>query len=170
MLTDLQTINRQGEFYQQISQELIRGCYSREALNRLAGRLITLAHHAYTLRQMDVVEQAGLTLLSLPVSQRYRSIGHFYKALCLKRSGHLTEARTLLEKLTDEVPYQYRGRVIMSLAGLVFDNGEYESALPLYVQASRAAWHRNSCDWFTVLTTQRMLAVLKSIDGDNRRA
>jgi hypothetical protein len=170
VLADLQAAVEQSEFYQQVAKGLIRGIYSKETINRLGNRLVALAHHAYTLRNIDVVEQTSQMLMSLPLSHNYRSIGSYYHSFYLRHNGQIAEARTLLERLADKVPHCYRGRVIMSLAGLVFDNGDYESALPLYVEAGHAAHEKNWCDWFTALTTQRMVAVLNSINGNQHRA
>lgn len=143
VLADLHRSIRQGEFYQQIADGLIRGVYKREAINRLGDNLTALAHHANTIRQTDVVEQASQMLMNLPLPREYRSIGRYYHSFNLRREGRTADARTLLVNIEAEVPCWYRGRVIMSLAGLEFDNGDFQSALRLYIEAGRAAYDKN---------------------------
>jgi hypothetical protein len=170
VLADLHTSIGQGEFYQQIANKLIRGVYTREAINRLGDKLTALAHQAYTFRQRDVVEQASQMLMNLPLSREYRSIGRYYHSFILSLEGRTDEARTLLEKLEVEVPCWYRGRIIMSLAGLEFDNGDFQSALPLYIEVGHAATAKGMHDLFTLTETQRQIAVLKSVSGDHNGA
>jgi len=170
VLAGLPLASVQAEFYKEIAHRLTRGVYTREAINRLGDRLVAVAHRAYTLRLMDVVEQAGQLLINLPLSYQYRSIGRYYHSFKLMRDGRADEARTLLESLLNKVPHQFRGRVMMSSAGLAFESCNFQSALQLYFEAGRAAHDGNWHDWFTSITAQRMLAVLKSIDGDHRGA
>ncbi len=153
-----------------MAEELIRELYKKQALGSLTPKLIALAHHAYTFRRMDLVEQAAQVLMNLPLSRDSRSIGRYYHSFTLRREGQVVEARTLLDRLAGEVPYRYTGRVIMSLAGLVFDSGDFSSALPLYMEAGRAAAATERCDLFTLTQVQRQIAVLKSIDGDHMGA
>lgn len=167
VLAGLQTASRQGAFYQQIANELIKGVYTKEVINRLGDKLTTLAHHAYTIRWMDAVDQVSHMLMNLPMPREYRRIGRYYHSFNLRREGQVVEARSLLEKIEIEVPWWYRGRIIMSLAGLEFDNSDPQSALPLYIEAGRAASQRHQRDLFTTVHTQKMIAVLKGINGDN---
>jgi hypothetical protein len=52
----------------------------------------------------------------------------------------------------------------------VFDSGNFQSALPIYVEAGRAARARECSDIFTLAQTQRQIAILKSINGDHTGA
>lgn len=160
MSADLPTSIVQAEFYQQLGQELIKGVYTWQAHDRLGKRLIALAHHSYTFRRMDAVEQVSQILMNLRPPNQYRSIGCFYQALSLKRQGQFAEARTLLERVADKVPPWYRGRIILSLAGLAFDSGDSHSALLLYVEANRAAALSKEGDVFTLAEAQRQIARL----------
>ena len=58
----------------------------------------------------------------------------------------------------------------MSVAGLVFDQGDFQSALPLYLEAGSSAASAGRTDLFTLTQVQRQIAVLKSIDGDHSGA
>jgi hypothetical protein len=169
-LAELPTAVRQGEFYQQVAEELINVVHTTQALNSLGRRLVSLAHYSYTFRKMDVIEQVSQVLINLPLSRDYQSIGCYYHSFNLRREGRLAEARALLERVADDIPHWYRGRAIMSLAGLNFDCHDFHSALPLYVEAGRTATDREWRDPFTSATTQRMIAILKSTDGNHRGA
>ena len=170
VLADLHNASGTDEFYQQIAQWLLKSISTEQAINGLGRRLIAIAHRAFTFRQIEIVEQASQMLMSLPLSDQYRSIGLYYHSLNLRRQGQVAEAQTTLEGLVDRVSVQYRGRVIMSLAGLATDRGDFQSALPLYIEAGRAAYDKNWRDWFTCLTTQRMLSVIKGVDGNHSGA
>ena len=151
-----------------MAEELIKERYKKQGLGSLAPKLIALAHRAYTFRRMDIVEQVAQVLMNLPLSRDSRSIGRYYHSFTLRRRGQVAEARALLDRLAGEVPHRYTGRVIMSLAGLVFDSGDFSSALPLYMEAGRAAATATErSDLFTLTQVQRQIAVLKSIDGDH---
>jgi len=169
-LAELPTAVRRGEFYQQVAEELINVVHTTQALNSLGRRLVSLAHYSYTFRKLDVIEQVSQMLINLPLSRDYQSIGCYYHSFNLRREGRLAEARALLERVADDIPHWYRGRAIMSLAGLNFDCRDFHSALPLYVEAGRTATDREWRDPFTNATTQRMIAILKSTDGNHRGA
>ena len=87
LLAALQTGKRHGEFYQQLVQLLIKGFKTKEAIIEFGQRLTTLLQHAFTLRQIDNVEQASQILMNLPLAE-YRNIGLYYYALAIKRRGH----------------------------------------------------------------------------------
>jgi tetratricopeptide (TPR) repeat protein len=159
---------KQAGFYQQIVHGLTKGIYTNR-LESLGDALAALAHYAYTLRQMEVVGQIGELLSGLPLGS-YQRIGHYYQALYLKRQGRFLEAHSLLNPIVDTVPGAYKSRVILSLAGLAFDSGDHSSALPLYIEAGRAALSKSHSDLFTAIHTQKMVAVLKSIQGNHRSA
>ena len=153
-----------------MAEELIKELYKKQALGSLVPNLTALAHRAYTIRRLDIVEQVGQVLMNLPLSQDSRNIGRYYHSFTLRREGRAAEARALLDRLAGEVRHRYTGRVIMSLAGLVFDSGDFSSALPLYIEAGRAAAATERSDLFTMTQVQRQIAVLKSIDGDHMGA
>jgi tetratricopeptide (TPR) repeat protein len=169
-LAELQKQASHAEFYQQFAQGLVKGLYTKGVLSKLSERLIALAHQAYTLRRMDVIEQISQALMHLPISHQYRNIGRLYHSYQLRRTGRIAEARHLLEQIIDGVPVWFRGSAIMSLSGLVLATGDHNSALPLYVEAHSAASRNNRQDWFTIAHAQKIIAVLKGIDGNHRGA
>lgn len=169
-LVELRTETKYDELYQQIIGRLARQAVSKQAFNNIGKWLITISHHCYTLRQMDVVEQVSQLLINLPLPYSYRSVGQYYHSFRLRQEGKINEAQALLETLPDKVPEWYRAKVVLSLAGLVFDKGDVQSALPLYLEAGRIALKEQSFDLFTATHTQKMIAVTKSMNGDNRGA
>jgi tetratricopeptide (TPR) repeat protein len=170
MLTGLPKASRQAEFYQQITRSLIKGAYKKQSFIELGNRLVAVADRAYALRQMDVVEQASLILLNLPLPRDYRSIAQYYQAYCIKRSGQFEKARPLFERVAEEVPSAYKARAIVALGSIAFDSGDYKSAFPLYLEAGRAATQHRRFDPLAAFFTGHMLAVLRSMDGDHRGA
>ena len=166
LLTALQTGSKQGEFYQQLAQLLIKGFHTKGALIGLGQRLTAIAQHAYTLRQMDNVEQASQILMNLPLAD-YRNIGLYYYALSIKRRGQATQAETLLERVADDAPVRYRGQALLSLGAFAIARGDLESALPFYTEALRVTSKK---DFLITVQTLKMVAVVRGMEGDHRGA
>jgi hypothetical protein len=167
---ELQRAISPGEFYQHLASELIKGIHTKEALSQLGNNLINLAEYAYSLRQMDTLEQISHLLPNLPLAREFRIIARYFQAYCIKRRGQFNEARSLFVKVADESPLRYRARAMAALGTIAFDSGEFQSALPFYIEASKAAIHRQGFDLLAAFYTQHMMAVLRSIDGDDRGA
>lgn len=170
LLTGLPKAVRQSEFYQQSIKALIKGTYRKESFIELGRRLVALADRAYTFRRMDVVEQASSIILNLPLPRDYRSIARYYQAYCIKRSGQFDKALPLFERVAEEAPPAYKARAIVALGSVAFDSGDYKSALPLYIEAGKAATRPQHFDPLAAFYTGHMLSVLKSIDGDHSGA
>jgi tetratricopeptide (TPR) repeat protein len=165
---ELQMAISPGEFYQQKVLELIKGAYTRQALIDLGNRLITLADHAYAVRQVNTIEQVSQMLLSLPLPRQYEKVGRYYQALSVKRRGKFAEARTLLERVAEDAPLPYRAKATLTIGATYYERGDFTSALLFYIEANRAAAQDNWCDPLTSIQTDRMIAILKSVDGDHR--
>jgi hypothetical protein len=59
---------------------------------------------------------------------------------------------------------------MLTIGTSFYESGDFNSALPFYLEASRASIYGNWCDPLTTVQTQRMMAVLKGIDGNRRGA
>lgn len=165
-LAALQAGKRHGEFYQQLAQLLIKGFHTKEAIIEFGQKLTALAQHAYTLRQMDNVEQASRILMNMPLAG-YQNIGFYYYALVIKRRGQTTQAEALLEHVADVAPIRYRGQALLSLGTFAVVSGSLESAVRFYTEALRVASRK---DLLIMAQTLKMVAVVKGIDGDHRGA
>ncbi len=163
-------LHNPGEFYQQLASDLVKGIHTKEVFIETASRLVKLADHAYTLRQMNAVEQISQILLSLPLACEFRNIARYYQGLCVKRKGELDRARALFERVAEAAPIKYRARAMIALGSAAFDSGDFQSVLPLYAEGNRAAACAQAFDPLAAFYTQHMMAVLRSIEGDNRGA
>jgi hypothetical protein len=167
-LAELSKAISPAEFYQLIASELIKGIYAKKSLGELANNLITLADHAYTIRQMSAVDQASQIILALPVSGEYKSAAHYYHGLYIKRQGLISEARVLFERAAEHSPLRYRAKALQSLGAIFYEGGDYKSALPLCLEACRIATRTKELDPIITIHAQHLIAGLKSLDGDHR--
>jgi tetratricopeptide (TPR) repeat protein len=169
-LTGIQTTSTYGDLYQQLFSGLRKGIYTKYSLLEFAKHIVRIADCAYTVRQTEVIEQAGDVLLHLPIPCLYRKVGEYYKGIAMRQQGNVAQARTMLERVAEYAPLAYRARAVQYLGSIAHTTGDYQSALPLYVEASRIAASGNWCDPHTTATAQQNVAILKSIDGDHRGA
>src|SRR2546426_5291710 len=56
--------------YQEIAQTLIRSLHKNQTLAALASQLASVADHAHSIHQSEVVDHVGRLLLSLPLSRQ----------------------------------------------------------------------------------------------------
>ena len=159
---------RHSELYQQLVSALVKGTQSEQLLFRVGTALADAAEHAYALRWMTEVEEVSKQLLTLP--DPYHSIGKYYHGLYIKRLGQFDEARRLFESIATAGPARFRPRAIASAAAVAFDSGALHLALSLFVDACRAATSRALWNPPAALKALRMVAVVKSKDGDHRGA
>jgi tetratricopeptide (TPR) repeat protein len=165
----LQHVISLGGFYQQILI-LAKEAYKRDALSNLGNNVIALTEHAYTFRQMNTVEEMVKLSQALPLPDDYKRVAEFYKAVCAGRKGQIPEATFLFESVAENAPVQYRARALSSLGTLLlWNNADQESASQLFNEACYVA-HKHAGDLFTVVNSQRMLAVMKSMEGDHEGA
>ncbi|MCI0485154.1 MAG: hypothetical protein L0229_00865 [Blastocatellia bacterium] len=167
---ELQKAVGQEGFYQEIALNLTKSVITERSLNQIGDGLVAIAEQSYTFRRMDTVEQSSNSLLALPLPERYRNIGRYYQALCVKRHGRVDEAQMLLEGVAESAPLLYKAKAMMSMGTMFWRSGDCRSAWPLYSEALRAASDKSCHDPLTLLQTHRGIAVLKSIDGDHRGA
>jgi len=87
---------------------------------------------------MDLVEQAALTLLNLPITEA-QTAGTYYRALCLKRGGSVDEASGILQKLVDNRSILYRSRALQSLGIIYQEQNNLDDALGYQIEAASVA-------------------------------
>ena len=165
----LQHLISLGGFYQQISI-LAKEAYNRDALYNLGNDFIALTEHAYILRQMNTVEEAVNLVQTSPLPDDYKRAAEFYKAVCAGRKGEITKAVSLFEGVAENAPVQYRARALASIGTiLLWNNADTGSAIKFFNEACYVA-HKHAGDLNTLVNTQRMIAVVKSMDGDHEAA
>jgi tetratricopeptide (TPR) repeat protein len=142
---------------------------SGQFFNRLRDKLIRLAEHALSLRDMSALEAVSLALMNLPKTDA-KQIGQYYQALVINRNGQKYEALSLLEIVADEAPRRYRARAIQSLGGVHHELGRLGEALRLYPDAIRALSAENVRDPLTTLLVHLEVTCIKSEMGDHRSA
>ncbi len=150
--------------------EFIKGLKTKQDIIELATRLVTLVEHNYLRRRLEVVESISQALINLPLPESFKQVGQYYLTMCIKYQGRLDEAQKQFEALADTIPHRYKSRAIISLAGMASEKGDFKSGLPLYVEASRIAGIEGLYDPAVKVIAQRMIAVIKSIDGDHKGA
>ncbi len=166
-LAGLPKASRQAEFYQQVITSITKGIRRKHIETEVGNRLIALAEQSYALRQMDIVWQASSFLLALI---GYEDIGRYYGALCLHQSKRFAEAGTALESLVDKLPPAFRSKSLVALSATFGERGDFQSFLSLCVEAGKASVSHSCYDPQAFITSQRNIAVFKSIHGDHRRA
>lgn len=159
-----------GEFYQQFMRGFAKGTFQKQTVKALGDRLIVLAEHTYSLRQMDAFERIAEILLNVPLGNEYQRLARYFQALCIFRKGKVITARALLEAAADNIPPRFKARALLSVAATYYHSNDFVSFLKLCTEAQRAA---SSRDWFDprrVVISQRNTALYKSLEGDHRGA
>jgi hypothetical protein len=169
---DIETTISYGGFYQLIASRLIRGGQFKQVVHEVLNRLVVLAEHSYAFRQMSTLEKLSEVLVNSPLPRQYEPVGRYYRALCIQRfgSGDVEQAARLLESAAEDAPPRYRARAMQSLGTNSCYKGDYQSALLLYSEAARFASRSEICDPYATLGTQKMTAVINSLEGNHRDA
>jgi tetratricopeptide (TPR) repeat protein len=148
---------------------LARAVNSRQAFNEITSRLIPLAEHAFSLRDITALQAVSQILANLPLAGA-RQIGQYYQALAISRNRQTDEALSLLESVAENAPLSYRARAIQTLGSIYHRQGRIDEALRFYHEAMQAASSENERDLLTILLAQLELACIKSERGEHREA
>lgn len=168
-LSDSQsTASRGGLFLQVLLNEFSHSSHSRQELQNLANKLIRIAEHAYSLRDMETVEEAGLILLNLPL-EATQPIGRYYRSLYLKRSGQIDKAQLLLEAIAKETNVRYRARATQTLGTIYHEQGNFNEALRLYLEAAKITSFKR-LDIQPAFMAHLQLSFIRSDSGDHNGA
>ncbi|HKV38648.1 MAG TPA: hypothetical protein VJX67_05510 [Blastocatellia bacterium] len=149
----------------------IAGVYARVGSERSieeAGRkLIALCRRSWLSHRIDAVERATGAMLGLPLRPEIRNVARCYQAYCLAQKGETARAAEILDGVLYRVDPEFRPRATLALARVHFDTGRLISSAPIYLEAARAA---EKSDPLTRVQALRMLAIIRSIDGDHSGA
>lgn len=148
---------------------LARAANSHQAFNEITSRLIPLAEHAFSLRDIGALQAVSQILANLPLASA-RQIGQYYQALAISRNSQTDEALSLLESVAENAPLRYRARAFQTLGSIYHRQGRLDEALRLYPEAMQAASTENGRDPLTILLAQLELACIKSETGEHREA
>lgn len=167
----------QGRFshrgwYQGIAQGLIKGFHTKQSLRVFITNIARAADQAYATRQYDKIGALGQLLMSLPLSTQVQSVGHYYEALSVNRSGRgdTVRAAALFEQVADRGPIQYRARAMLALGARNVSVGDHQAALPWYGEIIRIARRDRAVDPGTLYFSRQMTAIVKARNGDHRGA
>lgn len=141
---------------------------SGRIFNDLSQRLIRLAEHAYSLRDMRSVQEVSELLLNLPILEAQR-IGQYYQALVNKRAGRIDEAQALLQGVADYAPLGWRARAMQTLGVVRHEQGHIDDALRFYKEASLATSSKQP-SLLTNLLANLQISVIKGSTGDHQGA
>lgn len=181
ILTPFPSYQRSGElerqishagFYQGIVQTLIRSFKRNLTSADLAAKLASIADHAHTSRQFDLVGCVGKLLLELPFSRRWESVAHYYEALSLNRGsrGDTASAGTMFEQVADKASLQYRARAMLALGANSLAASDNRTATFFYREAMRIGARDDAFAPATLCFASWMTAVVKAMEGDHRGA
>ena len=171
-LAELEKRVSYGGLYQASVQTLSRGLQSNQALADFATRLASMADHAYLIREFEFVGYAGQLLLSLPLSRQAESMGHYYRALGLRRSarGDIARADSMFEQVADNASSQYRARGMLALGTNSVAVGDCRTAMSFYREVVRILTRNRIFDPMSFYVASRMTAVVRAVEGDHRGA
>ena len=159
-----------GEFYHLLRQaDSLALDGSNEVVAR---RLVALSEEALAFRRYDLLKRASDVLRSLPVTKTYKTAALYYHQLCVQDLGRgdLDRAEALLGSLIQAGGPKYRGRALTSLGAIQKTKGDCGTAFKVYTEARRVGESDESFDLPTVLAANKMIAVLKSLDGSHNSA
>lgn len=147
--------------------EIVKATHSTQSRAGLGDRLIACAEYALATRQSELLGQVAAILTGPNFPARHRIIAHYYLAVYMVRMGQSAQASSMLERLIVVAPPIYQARSLLSLAFNQAAEGNLESSCALYQDAGRLA---ADCDLRTAAQAYKMISVLLSMRGDNRRA
>jgi len=154
--------------FQPILYRVLAGAsYTREGLTVLANQLISVVSRALAARQMDAVAGISEVMLGLPIPEQMKAVARYYQGQCAHQSGDFEDAQRIFGKAVEEVAPEYRGRALHALALTYHDLGQIDAAVPLLVEALKAAREH---DPLTRIYSHWFLAIERSVQGDHKRA
>ena len=158
---------RIGRYQTLVYQSLARGAFSLDAAKHLGEQLASLARNAYMARRLDEVEELIEWMLALPLDRHSKAVAQSYRALLSKDQRDFEGARSLLGRVIEEAPPQHKARVLQAVGLTYNDEGRLDEALPFFTAAGKAA---RDCDPVISIQSRQMIAVVRSINGDHKRA
>jgi len=132
---------------------------TNESFEQATRRLLRLAELSHGARDYDALEEISRTLEAIPFAPA-QNAAVYYRALVMKRAGHLDTAADLLATLAAP-------RAIHTLGTVYKAKDDWANAAQLYVKALH---HARNVDPLTVINASIELATVKSIAGEHHAA
>jgi hypothetical protein len=174
LTSNCSTIGLSGRPWPQLYQHILR---NKSFLNTgdmatVGQELISIAEGAHAFRRYDVVGQASDLIMALPLPQRFKSAGLYYRQLCISDMGRgdLQKATLLINAVIESAASKYCPQAMISLGAVYAYRGDQDDELDLYVEALRAARSGTTFDPATVITASRMISICKAKDGFHKGA
>ncbi len=162
-------VSHDGLLQRIVASRFARVANSRQVFNRLHLKLIGLAEHSFSLRDINTLEGVSRVLVNLQIAKA-KHTGRYYQGIALGRIGRTDEALSLLEAVAENAPDLYRGRSLQTLGSIYHRQGRRDEALRFYSEALRMASRNDARDLLTTLLGHLAISCIKSEMGDHRRA
>src|SRR5436853_2765939 len=158
---------RLGSYQNLFYRSLTRGAFSVESARHLGEQLASLARNAYIARRINEVDELVELMLALPLDRHSNAVAQSYRALRLKDQRDFEGARSLLGRVIEQAAPRHKARVLQAIGSAYYAEGRFDDALPFFTEAGKTALER---DPFTLIQSRQMTAVVRSINGDHKRA
>jgi hypothetical protein len=156
----------QKRYSRLIASALARPVRIKQDWETLGKTLVTICRYAHAARQVDVLREACDFLASLPVREELRTIGVYYQAQVLHRTGEIDTARVLFERLATDSRFPWKTRAVADIGACHFDRGDLDTATAFYLEAQRVAT-LSKCDPICLLKSQWMIGAIRNVQGDH---
>lgn len=149
-------------YRQLIYSSLARSANKVEELEVLGQHVAAIARNAWAAKDLNAVEHASQVMLAMPVADQ-RETARYYRALCTWWRDDRENARQSLARVVVLSPH-LRSRALHAIGLTYHESGEIDAALPFYLKAGKRV---GKGDLLTLLESQRIAAVIRSIHGDH---
>src|SRR5262249_9004170 len=133
--------------------------------------LVSIADHAYFLRDLSLMSAAADALASLGTQGGYRGIGLYYEPISFARQGKGTTARSHFQRDALKAAPGNKARAIMPISLNYAQVGDIDTAFRLSLEALRAASYLDTRrELVPTASVQLNMSILCSQLGDHKGA
>jgi len=156
--------------YQQLVRWLIHSGNFGRFHRELATAVLAAAEDAHERREPERLRELSQVLLATPLYEEFANIGLYYKAQASLQMDKTEESRELMSSILDNLPPRFRSKALLSLGVSYGRLGDYKSSTKCALEAARAASCGVTANLRSFVGSQKNLAILRSMDGDNAGA
>lgn len=139
-------------------------------LQELGILLIRLAEGAAARRDSETLDTFASVLISPLFPAQVQRAGHFYRAIGIRRRHGEETSRDVLERLTEEGDPVVRAKALIAVGSISREMGRLAEAYRIHGEATRILDAGGRFDPVTQLQLRRGIAVIQSVDRNNRGA